>query len=169
MVKNINMTINDNDYDREPCEQIEQPGSTRKANLNQNSNFLPPTILLSSLNTNFEDSIFEINPGTGEAPVPRKGEKAKADGVDSELKRLLQQQERGDGRKVGNNLDMVGGGWEEHPRVGGTWEEHQDGGGELRRLLVGAGPLHGRNVENNLGAGLHGRTMSRQQDWEIST
>ena len=57
--------------------------------------------------------------------------------------------------------------------VGGSdgGREHQGGvgGGELQRLLAGAEPLHGRKVDNDLGA-LHGRMKSRHhQDWEIST
>ena len=122
--------------------------------------------MISSLNTNFEDSLFEIGPGD-EAPLLRKEEKEKGERVDSELRRLLEK-ERG-GSRVDNNLDgyeMVGGAWE-HQMVGGAWE-HPNGGGELRRLLVGAGPLHGRKVDNNVGA-LHGSPTSRHQGWEIST
>ena len=124
--------------------------------------------MISSLNTNFEDSLFEIGP-IDEAPLLRKGEKEKGERVESELRRLLE--EKRGGRKVENNLDgyeMVGGGWE-NQMVGGGWE-HPDGGGELRRLLVGAaaGPMHGRKVENNIGA-LHGSTTSRHQGWKIST
>ena len=115
--------------------------------------------MISSLNTNFEDSLFEIGPGD-EAPLLKKGEKEKGERVKSELRRLLEK-ERG-GRKVDSSLDgykMVGG-------AKGAWE-HPDGGGELQRLLVGAGPLHGRKVVNDMGA-LHGSTTSRHQGWEIS-
>ena len=112
--------------------------------------------MISSLNTNFEDSLFEICPGD-EAPLLKKGEKEKGERVESELRRLLEK-ERG-GRRVENNLD-------EYKMVGGAWE-HPDGGGELRRLLVGAGPLHGKKLDNDMGA-LHGSTTSRHQGWEIS-
>ena len=113
--------------------------------------------MISSLNTNFEDSLFEIGP-IDEAPLLKKGEKEKGERVESELRRLLGK-ERG-GRKVDNNLDG-------YKMVGGSWE-HPDGGGELQNLLVGAGPLHGRKVDNNMGA-LHRSTTSRHQEWEIST
>ena len=66
--------------------------------------------------------------------------------------------------------------WEKvdgHWMVGGSdgGREHQGGvgGGELQRLLAGAAPLHGRKVDNDLGA-LHGRMKSRHhQGCEIST
>ena len=51
--------------------------------------------------------------------------------------------------------------WQEHGSIRVGWE--------LQRLLAGAGTLHGRKVDNDLGA-LHGRMKSRHhQDWEIST
>ena len=172
------MTISANEYDREPSEQIESNSCARNANLNQSSNFLPSTLTATSLNTNFEDSLFEINPCTSEAPLLRKGEKTKGERVDSELRTLLRK-ERTTSR-VGNNLDEYEGG-----------QCQQDGSGELRKLLVGARPLHERKVDNSLGGydmvgggwehqdgggelrrllgPLHRRTASRHQDWEIST
>ena len=167
-----------NDYYREPSEQIESISCTRNANLNQSSNFLPATLTATSLNTNFEDSIFEIDPCTSETPLLRKGEKTKGERVDSELRTLLRK-ERTTSR-VGNNLDEYEGG-----------QCQQDGSGELRKLLVGARPLHERKVDNSLGGydmvgggwehqdgggelrrflgPLHRRTTSRHKGWEIST
>ena len=132
------------DYDREPSERVES-NSARSASLNQSLNFLPTT-MISSLNTNFEDSLFEIDLGN-EPPLLKRGEKEKGEGIDSELKRLLQ---NGGGRREMEKKLNENQMWE------GNWD-HQDGGGELRRLLSGVRPLQ-----------LHGRTTSRHQGWEIS-
>ena len=72
-----------------------------------------------SLNSNFEATLAR----TG--ALLRKGEEAKGERVESEL-RILLHEEGGGGRKVDGD-EMVGGGWEDE-MVAGTWE-HQGGVG----------------------------------------
>ena len=181
-MENIFDENSDDDYDREPSERNE-PSSPRNTNLSQGSKFLPATLTASCLNTNFENSLLEINPCTGEAPLVRQGEKAKGERVDSELRTLLQNERKMPRVVVGTNLDeyeqngelrrlLVGArplhdgrkvdtNLGEYDLLGGGWE-HQDGGGDLQRLF---GPLH--RIQDGP---LHEKTTtSRQQGWEIST
>ena len=143
MIKLLGNGIFNDNYDREPSERPERSSIARNMSLKQGSKFLPSN-LVTSINTNFEDSLFEIDLGN-EPPLLKRGEKAKGEGIDSELKRLLQ---KGGGRREMEKKLNENQMWE------GTWDD-QDGGGELRRLLSGVRPLHGR-------------TTSRHQGWEIS-
>ena len=145
MIKLLGNGIFNDNYDREPSERPERSSIARNMSLKQGSKFLPSN-LVTSINTNFEDSLFEIDLGN-EPPLLKRGEKAKGEGIDSELKRLLQ---KGGGRREMEKKLNENQMWE------GTWD-HQDGGGELQRLLSGARPLQ-----------LHGGTTSRHQGWEIS-
>ena len=141
MIKLLGNGIFNDNYYREPSERPERSSIVRNVSLKQG--FLPSN-LVTSINTNFEDSLFEIDLGN-EPPLLKRGEKAKGEGIDSELKRLLQ---NGGGRREMEKKLNENQMWE------GTWDD-QDGGGELRRLLSGVRPLHGR-------------TTSRHQGWEIS-